>query len=207
MGEARQAGDEARRFFLVKEGKIKLYRLSVEGDEKVIEVVRAGGTFAEALMFMDQPRYPVSASALGKTELWAIDNKGFLDLLRQSVNTCFRMMGDMSLRLRRMIKEIDDLTLQNATGRVAGYLCGQYRLHGQRREVELDTPKGVLASRLSVKPETFSRILQNFTRQGLINVHGGRIEILDPAGIAELAESSGVCGGSLGPTPRPLPKA
>jgi CRP/FNR family transcriptional regulator, dissimilatory nitrate respiration regulator len=76
-----QVGDEARRFFLVKEGKIKLYRLSVEGDEKVIEVVRAGGTFAEALMFMEQPRYPVSASALGKTELWAIDNRGFLDLL------------------------------------------------------------------------------------------------------------------------------
>lgn len=195
-----EAGDEAKRFFLVQEGQMKLSRLSMNGNEKVIEVVIAGHTFAEALMFSDNPAYPVRASAIGRTHLVAVDSKGFLDLLRESTDTCFRVMGDMSMRLRRMIKEIDDLTLQSATGRVAGFLCGKSMFNGQSRVAfDLATPKGVLASRLSVKPETFSRILHNFTDQGLVKVKGGHIEILDVEGLRKHAESSGICGQHIGP--------
>jgi len=151
-------------------------------------------------MFQDNPHYPVRAVAIGSTGLISFDNQAFKILLRESVDTCFRVMGDMSLRLRQLIKEIDDLTLQSATGRVAGFLCGKYVYKGQSRvEINLETPKGVLASRLSVKPETFSRILHNFTNQGLVKVNGGHIEILDPDGLRKHAQSSGVCGQSLGP--------
>jgi CRP-like cAMP-binding protein len=192
--------DKAKSFFMVTEGQIKLSRLAMNGNEKVIEVVRAGHTFAEALMFQDKPHYPVRAVAIGATELLSFDSNAFKTLLRESVDTCFRVMGDMSLRLRQLIKEIDDLTLQSATGRVAGFLCGKYVYKGQTRVAfDLDTPKGVLASRLSVKPETFSRILHNFTRQGLVKVKGGHIEILDPDGLREHAQSAGVCGQSLAP--------
>jgi len=195
-----EVGDEAKRFFFVAEGQMKLSRLSLNGNEKVIEVVSEGYTFAEALMFSDKPGYPVRATAIGKVSLVAIDSKPFLDLLRESVDTCFRVMGDMSVRLRKMIKEIDDLTLQSATGRVAGYLCGKFVYeHEGRVAFDLSTPKGVLASRLSVKPETFSRILHNFTDQGLVKVKGGHIEILDVSGLQKHAESSGVCGQNLGP--------
>ncbi len=198
-----EVGDEARRFFLVTEGQIKLSRLSLNGNEKVIEVVSAGYTFAEALMFSDKPTYPVRATALGNAKLIAIDSKRFRDMLHESVETCFRVMGDMSMRLRMMIKEIDDLTLQSATGRVAGFLCGQYMYKGRERvEFDLTTPKGVLASRLSVKPETFSRILHNFADQGLVRVSGGHIEILNANGLKKHAESSGICGQQLGPASR-----
>ena len=195
-----EIGDPAKRFFMVTEGQIKLSRLSMNGNEKVIEVVSAGFTFAEALMFQERPHYPVRAVAIGSTSLLSIDSMAFLKLLRESVDTCFRLMGDMSQRLRQLIKEIDDLTLQSATGRVAGFLCGKYMNRGQTRVAfDLDTPKGVLASRLSVKPETFSRILSNFSSQGLVRVKGGHIEILDPDRLREYAQSSGVCGQALGP--------
>ncbi|MES9858549.1 MAG: Crp/Fnr family transcriptional regulator [Sedimenticola sp.] len=198
-----EVGDEARRFFLVTEGQMKLSRLSMNGNEKVIEVVSEGHTFAEALMFSERPAYPVRATALGNAKLIAIDSRRFRDLLSESVDTCFRVMGDMSMRLRMMIKEIDDLTLQSATGRVAGFLCGQYMYKGQERvEFDLTTPKGVLASRLSVKPETFSRILHNFADQGLVHVSGGHIQILNAVGLKKHAESSGVCGQQFGPAAR-----
>ncbi len=195
-----EAGDEARRFFMVIDGQVKLSRLSLNGNEKVIEVVSAGHTFAEALMFSDRPNYPVRAVAISDSVLIAIDNKAFLALLRESVETCFRVMGDMSMRLRNLIKEIDDLTLQSASGRVAGYLCGKYTA-GSLGQIafELDTPKGVLASRLSVKPETFSRILNNFSAKGLVKVKGGRIEILNADGLKSQAQSAGICGQSMGP--------
>ena len=179
---------------------MKLARLSRSGNEKVIEVVSPGYTFAEALMFGERPGYPVRSTAIGATELIAIDSKRFLELLRESVDTCFRVMADMSVRLRSMIKEIDDLTLQSAKGRIAGFLCGQTLYHGETREAfDLETPKCILASRLSVKPETFSRILHAFSEEGLVKVKGGRIEILNAEGLRAHAESSGVCGQHLGP--------
>ncbi len=195
------AGDTANHFFLVQSGQIKLLRTSLAGDEKVIELVNQGATFAEAVMFMDEPRkYPVTAEAIGNTEILSIKSKDFLGLLRNSVDTCFRVMGDMSFRLQHMIKEIDDLTLQSATGRVAGYLCGQNVFKGQQRiEFDLNMPKGVLASRLSVKPETFSRILHTLSDTGLVNVTGGHIEILDLNGLRAHAESAGICGKNIGP--------
>ncbi|HEY0720899.1 MAG TPA: Crp/Fnr family transcriptional regulator, partial [Gammaproteobacteria bacterium] len=161
-----EAGDQATHFYLITAGHIKLTRLAPNGNEKVIELVGAGHTFAEALMFADAPTYPVSATAIERSDLLAFDNKAFIALLRESVDTCFRMMSDMSQRLRRMIKEIDDLTLQTAIGRVAGFLCAKHALEKQGCiEFDLDTPKGIIASRLSVKPETFSRILGTFSSQ------------------------------------------
>jgi len=195
-----QVGDPAERFFLVTQGQIKLYRLSLNGNEKVIEIISPGQTFAEALMFGERPHYPVSATAIGDVELLGFDNATFLKLLRESVDTCFRLMGDMSMRLKSLIKEIDDLTLQSASGRVAGYLwgCWDQAKPGDDR-FSLNVPKGVLASRLSVKPETFSRILHNFTEQGLIQVEGSSIQVLDADGLYQQAESAGICGGSLSP--------
>jgi CRP-like cAMP-binding protein len=195
-----QVGDPAERFFLVTQGQIKLYRLSLNGNEKVIEIISPGQTFAEALMFGESSAYPVSATAIGDVELLAFENATFLKLLRESVDTCFRLMGDMSMRLKSLIKEIDDLTLQSASGRVAGYLwgCWDQAKTGSDR-FSLNVPKGVLASRLSVKPETFSRILHNFTEQGLIQVEGSSIQVLDADGLYQQAESAGICGGSLSP--------
>ncbi len=195
-----QVGDEANRFYLVTGGQIKLYRLSLNGNEKVIEIISPGQTFAEALMFSESPAYPVNAAAIGDVELLSFDNSAFLALLRESVDTCFRLMGDMAQRLKRLIKEIDDLTLQSATGRVAGYIWGRWDEGKDRGSVvNLNIPKGVLASRLSVKPETFSRILHNFTEQGLIRVSGSAIEVIDADGLYQHAESAGICGGSLSP--------
>ena len=84
---------------------MKLYRTSPHGDEKVIEIVSAGQTFAEAIMFMDRKTYPVSAEALMDTEVIGFDSKVFTELLRESVDTCFRVMGEMSVWLRRHLHE------------------------------------------------------------------------------------------------------
>ncbi|HEC17579.1 MAG TPA: Crp/Fnr family transcriptional regulator [Sedimenticola sp.] len=181
-----ECGNPANRFFLLLSGQIKLSRLSVEGNEKVIGIVHPGHTFAEALMFQDRPCYPVTATALKRAELYAFDNQQFSQMLRNSIDSCFRMMGDMSQRLRALIKEIDDLTLQGAINRIAGLLC-QYHAMTEKTTFTLDAPKGVLASRLSIKPETFSRILHNLSDLGVISVKGNQIQILDLDELRELA--------------------
>lgn len=179
-------GDSADRFYLLLEGRMQLFRLSPEGAEKVIEIVSPGQTFAEALMFMNAPRYPVCASALSPSELLAIDARDFAAMLRGSVDTCFVLLGALSQRLRGLIGEIDDLTLHTATSRVARYLAS--KMTPGRKELELDVRKGVLASRLSVQPETFSRVIKSLTERGVIRMQGAQVSILDPEALMVIAE-------------------
>ncbi|WP_316367902.1 Crp/Fnr family transcriptional regulator [Candidatus Thiodiazotropha sp. CDECU1] len=187
-----QSGDPATHFFLVIQGQIKLTRLSMQGQEKVIEIISPGQTFAEALMFGEHPEYPVNAVAIGDTYLLSFEAAQFLEILRGSIDTCFRLMGDMSHRLKNLIREIDELTLQSASCRVASFLWKRWQASADGDiGFELQAPKGVIASRLSVTPETFSRILHNFTDQGLIRVDGGRVEVLDEGGLLDFADITG----------------
>jgi CRP-like cAMP-binding protein len=173
-------GQPAESFYLLLKGQIKLYRVSATGGEKVIEIVRPGQTFAEALMFLDRPAYPLTAQTLSAVELVVINSKGFQQLLADSTETCFRVMANISIRLRQLLNEIDALTLQNATLRVVNYL-----LHlipeGVRGETGITLPasKNVIASRLSIQPETLSRIFSVLSSNRLISVDGLTIQIHD----------------------------
>lgn len=181
-----EQGSEARRFYLVLSGQIKLFRLSAGGTEKIIEIVTPGHTFAEALMFLDRPAYPVSATALQAADLISVRAQEFAAVLRESTDTCFLIMGDMSQRLRGLVQEIDELTLQSATCRVASYLLNQT----QERDnaLVLEVPKQVLAARLSVTPETFSRILRRLTDQGIIQVDRDVVTVEDRPALSRSAE-------------------
>jgi len=139
--------------------------------------VPCGELFAEALMFMDQPYYPVSAAALSNTVVLGIEAKDFKAMLWDSVDTCLLLLGDMSFRLRKLIHEIDTLTLHSGTCRVASYLL-QHAPDDQEC-FDLDVAKSVIAARLSVKPETFSRIIKNLREQGIISIDGNKITIHD----------------------------
>jgi len=169
----------ARYFYLLEQGSIKLYRLSASGEEKVIELIRDGQTFAEAVMFMQGSVYPVNAQALADSRLIRIDMKIFHSLLEQSPQTCLKILGGMSKRLHGAVQDIEQLTLQNAKIRVIHFLLRELPADAKSPTVlQWRTPKAVLASRLSVRPETFSRILQQLTQEELIRVEGKNVVIL-----------------------------
>jgi CRP-like cAMP-binding protein len=174
-------GQPSRHYFFLRSGQIKLFRSAKDGGEKVIEIVRAGETFAEAVMFMEEARaYPVSAQAIVSSELLEFDQKAMLGILALSTPTCMRLMAGMSRRLRQQVDEIDRLTLHNATYRLANYLLQQIpRGVLESPELHLTTPKHIVASRLAIQPETFSRILSRLAESGCVEVHGHNIVLTD----------------------------
>ena len=177
----------AERFYLVRSGQMKLFRVSPDGDEKVIEVIHAGRTFAEAIMFMERHVYPVNAEAIEPTELYSFDMNAFMDLLKESPQTCFRLMASMSQRLHGLVEEINSLTLQNATYRLVNYLLQQLPEGAVKAPaIHLDTPKSVIASRLSIQPETLSRILSRLAGKGLLSVSGSNLTLHDVDGLRGL---------------------
>ncbi len=183
-------GDDVICFYLVLSGKIKLFRVSPEGKEKIVDIVEQGDTFAEALMFMDRPYYPVNATALTACTVLGLNCRHFKTMLRDSVDTCFLLMGSMSFRLRGLIQEIDTLSLNTGTMRIVAYLL--QNAPETSSQFELSIAKSVIASRLSVKPETFSRILKNLHEQNILSISGRKVTIHDRKALISICPFNGV---------------
>jgi len=176
-------GEPCNGTHLLLGGQIKLNFVSAQGTEKVVEIIRAGQTFGEALMFMERP-YIVSAVALQDSRVLFIPKQAIFGEMERDARFSRRMIAGLSQRLHQMMQEIESLSLQSGRERVVGYLLrgegdgGEGVSHGPLT-VTLPTTKGTLASRLNLTQEHFSRILHDLGAAGLIKVDGLTIRILD----------------------------
>lgn len=184
-------GDPATYFYFVESGRILLSRSSSAGDEKVIALIGPDETFAEAMMFDENRRgYPVDARAIEHSSLLRFSVATMRDILAQSPECCFRVMGVLSTRLHELVLQIDEITLHNGTYRLVAYLLRQLPPDAEHaRDIQLAIPKNVIASHLSLQPETFSRILANLRHADLIVTEGAHIVLKDVAGLRQLLET------------------
>jgi CRP-like cAMP-binding protein len=107
----------------------------------------------------------------------------YLELLASSNESCFRLLGDISRRLHARLREIETLTLENATHRLARFLTHR-EVAGDGR-IHLNLSRQDIAARLSIKPETLSRIIRGLIDEGVISVDGKEIRILNHKALAE----------------------
>ena len=184
-------GDEVTHFYYVQRGRVQLSRSSSSGDEKVIALIAAGETFAEALMFGPAVHgYPVDARMIEDGDLIAFALPAMRTLLRESTDACFRIMASMSKRLHDLVVQIDEITLHNATYRLVSFLLTQLPAGAEHaRDIQLVVPKLVIASRLSIQPETFSRILSHLRHDGLLDGEGAHIVLKDVQRLRQIVES------------------
>ncbi len=180
-------GDRAKAFFIVQTGTIKLFRLSSQGQEKIMRAVSAGQSFAESILFMEPPRYPVNAEAIEHCALLAIEREAYLRVLEQSFETCRVLMTQMTQRILAHWDEIETLSMHGSVQRLARYLMRAGRPHAT--EMRLPLAKTQIAAQLGLAPETLSRGLRALSRQGAIAVHGAQVQVLDPAILRQIAEA------------------
>lgn len=179
-------GEEAKGFYVVGKGKVKVYRLSPEGKERILHIVHPGGTFAEAAIFGDG-LYPAFAEPLEASTLLFFPRKEFLDLLHRHSQIAINMIGGLSRFLRQFATQIEELTFKDVPARLACFLMDLYS--GEEDVVILPISKTSLASRLGTVSETLSRTLRKLSDEGIIDVKGKAIAILDPDRLEDLAES------------------
>jgi CRP-like cAMP-binding protein len=179
-----QQGDHAHNFFFVSTGRIKLFRTLPDGNEKVIELISEESSFAEALMFMEQEKYPVSACALESSELIIFNSADYLRLLDLNPRLTRSLLSDFCIRLHRRLDHIEMLSLKNSTHRVARYLLSLCLPYPQEQpSFELPIAKRLIAGFLAIQPETLSRIIASLKEQGLIEMEGKVVTILDRKGL------------------------
>jgi CRP-like cAMP-binding protein len=181
-------GDAAHCFFFIASGWVKLYRVSREGVETVINVFAPGETFAEAAVFGPVQRYPVSAQAVEETTVLEIPRALFVDKIREDSDFALSILGSISARQRYLIQQIEQLTVKEAPQRLGTFLL---RLcpPGKSSDVEVSLPydKSLIARRLNIQPETFSRALKKLEPHG-VSLQDRNIRIRDTAALAAFCD-------------------
>ncbi|MEJ2202331.1 MAG: Crp/Fnr family transcriptional regulator [Desulfuromonadaceae bacterium] len=179
-------GEPAAGFFIVASGKVKVFKLSTEGKERILHIVHPGATFAEAAIFGDG-RYPAYAQPLEVSRLIFFPKKDFLALLREQSQLAINMIAGLSRFLRQFASQIEELTFKDVPARLARYLLELAGDEGER--VELPISKSQLASNLGTVGETLSRTFRKLTDEEILEVRGKVIEIRDRDRLEELSLS------------------
>ena len=172
-------GDVSTGFHLIVYGQVKLAFTSSHGGEKVVDIVGQGQTFGEAVMFMEKP-YMVFAQALVDSQLLHISKSVILGELERDPKLGRKMIAGLSIRLHHLITDVESYSLHSGRQRIIGYLLRDNLDSNETSiTVTLPTSKGIIASRLNLTQEHFSRILHELSESGLIVVKGRKISIPD----------------------------
>jgi len=173
-------GDPCTGFHLIVYGQVKLAFGASDGSEKVVEILGPGQSFGEAVMFLDRP-YVMFAETLADSLLLHVGKAVIFQELEQSPDFALRMLGGLAQKLHRIVGDLEGYSLKSGTQRVIGYLLRDVARVQTGRSVDVMLPatKSVIASRLSITREHFSRILHELADADLIKVNGRSIRFLD----------------------------
>lgn len=186
-------GDPAIGFYLLDRGGVKLCKISPDGREKVLHFVHPGETFAEAAFFGDG-KYPAEARGVEQGEVLFFPKESFMGLLERNPRFSLNLIVSLSLQLRRFARQIEELSFAEVPNRLAAYLIElaerKSTSYQGKSYLDLEMKKGELASRLGTVSETLSRAFRKLREEGIIEVDGGRVVILDMKALSALASSS-----------------
>ncbi|MFZ5765902.1 MAG: Crp/Fnr family transcriptional regulator [Thermodesulfobacteriota bacterium] len=180
-------GEPGNGFFVVISGRVKIFKLSMDGKEQILHIFGPGEPFAEVAVFTGSP-YPANAIALEKSRIFFFPRQAFIELISAHPSLAMNMLATLSFRLKQFAHLIETLSLKEVPGRLAAYLLLAREREGDGNRVELAVSRTQLASLLGTIPETLSRILSRMSSQSIIATEGSRITILDEQALTALAD-------------------
>ena len=181
-----QQGDPAKDFFVVLEGWVKIYRLTLEGDEAVVAVFKRGEIFAEGAMFIGG-RYPVSAETVAPSRVLQIDGQLLRQKIRENPDLAFTMLASTSGHLKSLVDQIEQIKLLSTSQRIVEFLVRLCPRDEGEAVVGLPYEKALIANRLGMKPESLSRSLSRLRPLG-VTVEREQVTIADVQRLVQFIE-------------------
>mgnify|MGYP000002472708 CR=1 FL=1 len=200
-------GQDAVGFFVVKTGRIKVFQMSNNGKEQILNIFAEGENFAD-VPALDGQAFPASAAALEPTELIFFPRHPFLNLLRQQPDVAIHMLISLSSHLRHLVELVEQLSFKSVPQRLAVYLLSlRHRVTPSNPTVDtlrdtspaskptyssvvyLDLTKSQLAARLGTISATLSRAFYQLSSDGIITIVGPKVTILDCDRLVALSQS------------------
>ena len=184
-------GDEGTQLYLVLSGRVLLSRVTSEGKEIVLAAVESGGVFGDLSTLDGSPRSATASVAEAGT-LLVIDRANFLSTVRQYPDLAIAVMAELGRRIRttnRLVESVSFLELGPRLARLLSMLA----VRGDERDdgsivLGAKYTQSELGKRVAASREGVSKQIAQWTREGLIGVESGRIVIMDPEAIEDLAD-------------------
>jgi CRP-like cAMP-binding protein len=171
-------GDEASRFYFVHSGWVKLYRETPEGTQAVLDIISHGHIFGETAIF-EEGHYPFYAEVVEKAAISSFDLKVLENEIKNNQSLAYDMLNAMARHRRHQDFEIEHRSIQNASQRIGCFLLRLSLESNNTHKVKLPYDKTLVASKLGMQPETFSRALSKLKKNTNIEVQGSLITIPD----------------------------
>jgi CRP/FNR family transcriptional regulator, dissimilatory nitrate respiration regulator len=179
-------GQEATGFYILIVGRVKVAKLAPDGKEQILHILGSQEPFGEVPVFAGE-RFPANAEAMEESKVLFLPREEFIQLIKNEPSVAMNMLALLSRRLRQFSSLIENLSLKGVPARLASYLLYMSQRQRDMGVLELDVPKALLANFLGTIPETLSRILAKMSQEGLIEVDGRRIKLLNRRALEELA--------------------
>lgn len=183
-------GDPFTGFYVVLSGTVKVYKLSAEGDEKVLHVLKPYKSFAETPLFTDSGSYPACAQAVEEATLFYIPRAEFRKLMAENPSLTVKLSEAFASRLMELNRMFGQMSA-SAEGKLARYFLNEITSNGTIRKPEpsfvLGVSKKDLAAQLGIAVETLSRNLRKMKDDKLIRESSRRIFVTDLRRLREMA--------------------
>ena len=179
-------GEPATAFFIVLDGWVKIYRTTPDGLEVVLHVFKRGETFAEAAIFLGG-RYPASGETAAPSRLLTVDGAAFRSRIEERPALAMSMLASASYQLKFLVEQIEQIKVRSAPQRIADFIVRMTQVRKGAAIIELPFEKNLLANRLGMKPESFSRALVQLRVHG-VTVERGTVSIADVGRLLSFVE-------------------
>jgi CRP-like cAMP-binding protein len=174
-------GEPVPGLFAVAYGMVKLELHGAAGAERILRLVGPSQTFGEIALFRQQP-LPLDAVAVVDTGLVLVPAATLLTLIETDAHFARGLVASLCQRLHAMVTDFEATTMHGATGRLAAYLQS-LAASPAASSVTLPAAKKLIAARLGMTKETFSRALHELAHAGVVRVAGREVMLLDRQGL------------------------
>ena len=183
-------GDYYKGFFIIIEGSIKIFKISVDGKESILHLLKPYESFGDVPLF-EGAKYPVNAQALNDASLIFIPKEEFITLIKSNSTICFNMLVGFAKKMRHLTQKVEELSSKEVMNRFAGYLLDEINKSGTENLpepfVKISISKKNIASYIGTITDTLSRLLKKLQDEKIIRVSGKSIFILDLKKLKALA--------------------
>ena len=185
-------GDRSNKVYLLKEGRVKVSRLSEDGREMTMVILEPGEIFGESALYSDQETRSTMAEALDDAIICTIYKNEFEDLLKRQPGLSLRVTKAVGKRRREIESRLEDMAFRSVPSRLAHLFLKLSEKYGKEtgHGIKIDLPLTHLeiANLIGSTRETTTTQINKIKRQGLIDVIKRDIYITDSKGLEELAE-------------------
>ncbi len=180
-----QKGDIASAFYFILDGWVKIYRISPVGSETVVGLFTRGESFAEAAMF-NGGQYPVDAEIVSPSRMLCIHANTFRTLVHDEPDLALAMLASCSKHLKFLVEQLEQIKLLSAPRRIADFLVGLCPATSGPCKITLPYEKSLIANRLGMQPESFSRAITKLRPLGVV-VEREHVDIADVTTLKQYA--------------------